>query len=112
MDYAKAHAIKKKAEEAALKVCELPCCFGNGKKKTGFGGYQKFMRWDPSHLLSCPAEGKDSSETPGGKPQGASNVDKQIWIQGRAGLFVIATTRQEMSKCTRVPLGLVRKSPK
>lgn len=81
MDCAKAHAITK-TEEATLKVCELPCCFGKGKKRTGFGGYQKFMRWvwDPPHLLSCPVEGKESFETPGKKP-GASNVDKQMGIQ-------------------------------
>lgn len=103
MDCAK--AMQSKPEESTLKVCELPCCFGNGKKRTGFGGYQKFMRWvwDPSHLLSCPVEGKESSETPGGKPQGASDVDKQMCL-------VIATPRQEMPKYTRVPLDFVRKA--
>lgn len=106
MDCAKTHAITE-TEEATLRVCQLR----NGKKRTGFGGYQKLMRWvwDPSHLLSCPAEGKSSSETPGGKPQGASSVYKQMWIHGLAGLLVTATGNVQGHQS---PSGFGEKSPK
>lgn len=60
MGYAEAHAVTK-TEEAVLKVCELLCCFGNGKKRTGFGGYHKFMRWVSSQSCSWDRAGTHPS---------------------------------------------------
>lgn len=59
--------------------------------------------WDPSQLLSYPAEGKDSSETSGRKPQGALDGGKQMRIHGLAGLLGIATAGR---KCPSAPESL------
>lgn len=129
MDGAKAHVGTTRAitkpQEAALKMSELPCCFGDGKKMAGFGGGTR-NSWDGSHLKaaigiglgstpsarSCSlAEWKDSSETSGEKPQGGSNANEQMWMHRPAGWLLIEVQSHRESPKTQNSLSVWREKP-